>query len=304
MADAIPTAGQLAPPACGYANEQERFEAFVDALTITITGGIQWEFNLVQPTDLTLAWLKLDVDERPVAALQYSTADARYIRWRSVPATDGTPGGSAAAYTLTFAPQFTAATAYQEGRRYVFASPFTNSGPATLDVDGAGPVDILKFGGVPLVAGDIVQNQVVDVVIAGGDAWLQTPVSIPLPTAASIRALYSTTAEFSVPTSGTAINVANPTGVMPVHLRVVAVCKIGVDGYSIGDELNIEAVGAEVNSSEEDAPSYNISCSVSNITVSCQTVDTQQTYAAKTGGRTDWDAAVLAGSWTLKAYVL
>lgn len=304
MAEVILTPGTLAEPACGYANEQARHEAFTEAIVATLLGGIEWQASVDQPTDLTLHWLKLDADGRPVAILEYSDADARYVRTLNIPAVDGSAGGAGNAYTLTFTPAFTTATANQAQRRFTFTANHTNTGAATLDVDGLGAVPIVKHAGAAVVAGDIRSGQVVDVVISAGNAWLQTPVEPPATSAATLRALFSTSSEFSIPPAGGTQSIANPAAAQPVMLRVVAVCKAGVDGYSIGDEIGIEGIGADFDASEVDNPAYTVSADATNITVAAVIAGNGQTYAAKGGGNADWAVAVSGNNWMFKAYVL
>ena len=301
MAEIIKTANPLAPPACGYVNEQARFDAYVEALGLEIVGGLEWQASVEQPEDLSLHWLKLDADGRAVAALEYSDADARYVRWISTAALDGTVSGAGNAFSLTFSPAFNLATGYHAGRRYVFVANHTITGASTLNVDGLGPIQILKHGGSALASGDIVSGQVVDVVISGTSAWMQTPVGNTATTASMIRALFSTSAEFAVPTTASAQSVANPAGVVPVFLRVVAVCKIGVDGYSEDDEIEISGITGR---DDNDLVAYTVSSNDTTITVAAEPADLGTSYAAKTGGVADFAAAVAGNCWMLKAYVL
>jgi len=300
MADIIKTANPLAPPACGYANEQARFDAYVEALGLSIVGGLEWQASVEQPEDLSLHWLKLDADGRAVAALEYSDADARYVRWISTATLDGTVSGAGNAFSLTFSPSFNLSTAYQNGRRYVFIANHTITGAATLEIDGLGAIPIITNNGAGLAVGNINGTQVVDVVISGGFAWLQTPIAQTAMTAAGVRSLFTVTPEFAIPATNTAQSTPNLTGVQPVMLRVVAVCQTAVDGYAQDDEIEIVGMVISVSGGNDDISAYTISADTLNITVAATSSNQPVRYAAKAGTTANFDSS----KWLLKAYLL
>lgn len=158
-------AGTLPPPAC-YSSEQERFEAYVAAITATISGGIQWDASITAPTDLTNYWLRLDSNGRPIEALKWSTSDGVWLRWFDL-MVFGTDTGAANAYAITNTPAFTAVTAYQVGKFYTFVAANANSGASTFNVDGMGAKAIKKNTNEDLAQGDIKAGQVVTVVYDG-----------------------------------------------------------------------------------------------------------------------------------------
>jgi hypothetical protein len=167
MAEIQLAAGTLYPPAC-YSTEQQRFEAYVAAIVATIIGGIQWEASETAPTDTDLWWQKIDSNGRPVEYLRWSTADGAWIRPFSEVINSATAAGAANAYTLTNAPVMTAATAYRTGATFTFKANHTNSGNATLNVDGLGAKELRKLGGASQVAaGEIISGQMVTVVYDG-----------------------------------------------------------------------------------------------------------------------------------------
>lgn len=178
MPDIILEAGTLPPPAC-YGTEQERLEAYVSSIIATLDGDLQWQSSVAAPIDFELYWRKVDSNGRDVAVLNWSVDDAAWVRWRSVPAIDGTPGGAPDAYTLTFDPPFSSGTVSQSGRQYIFIAPFTNAGPATINIDGNGAVAIVKFGATALAAGDIQSGQMVVLTMDGTKAHLQSPRVVP-----------------------------------------------------------------------------------------------------------------------------
>lgn len=169
----------LAPPAC-YATEQERHDAYTAAILATITGGIEWEASQVAPTDLTLYWLRLDSNNRPIEALKWSTADGAWVRWSSEVFTTGVSGGAANAYTLTNTPAMTAATALRAGQIYGMFVTATNTTAATLNVDGLGAFPIrLSDNTTALVAGDLVTGQAIVLMVnqAGNAFLLMSPTA-------------------------------------------------------------------------------------------------------------------------------
>jgi len=80
--------------------------------------------------------------------------------------TDGvnTSTGSANAYVLAAS---RAMTAYAAGDRFTFKANFTNTGAATINVDGLGAKSIKRQDGSALIAGDIQSGGYVDVVYDG-----------------------------------------------------------------------------------------------------------------------------------------
>ena len=74
-----------------------------------------------------------------------------------------TSGGAANAQTLTYA---AAPAGYFQGQRFCFIAGFTNTGAATLNVNGIGAKNIF-MDGVALVGGEIVAGSVVEMVYDG-----------------------------------------------------------------------------------------------------------------------------------------
>lgn len=292
-------AGTLPQPVCGYATEQERLEAFAASLTALLEGGIQWETGLTAPSDLTKYWLKTDGDGRPVAILKWSLADGEWLRPLNVPAADGAPGGLANAYTLVFDPPFTAATAYANGRTYILRVSATNTGASTFEVDGLTAVDLVKGASTALVAGEAVVGSVLTIVMMDGDAHVvggltAIPPSLPR---------YAVTAEFDPPAAAASLPVPHSLTIVPYHVDLVAVCKIAINGYSVNDEIDAWGIMADISGGAEDCSAYSVTRTATNLTISAQTATNGQNYCAKAGGNADWDVAVAAGSWKLKAYL-
>lgn len=222
MAEIILTPGDLPPPAC-YPTEQDRFDAYVAAIIATISGGIEWEASQVAPSDLTMYWLRLDSNSRPVEALKWSTADGAWVRWKSETITTGISGGAADAYTLTNTPAMTSPTAMRPGQLYGMFSVAANTGASTLNIDGIGAFPIrLPDDSTPMVQGDIVTGQAMVLMVnqAGNAFLLVSPTSNN-----SVRGSIS----YSTPGSG---NFTVPGGVFSLEAECVG--GGGGGGFSAG----------------------------------------------------------------------
>lgn len=169
--------GTLPPPTC-YADETERFIAYVAAIIATAIGGIQWEVGSSPPSDTTLYWLVTDTDGRPLYACKYSTADAAWVRLLSDVIWCGDATGTSGNYEVAPIPVFTTtASAYKYGRVYAFKVPHTNPGISTLNVSSLGQRTIKKLVSTDLAAGDILVGQIVMVYFDGTNFQLMGPVA-------------------------------------------------------------------------------------------------------------------------------
>ena len=169
------TAGILPPPAC-YASEQDRLDAYAEAIIAQYSAPPEWSAGAVAPADLSLYWLRLDSNQNPVEVLKYNTtAPAGWSRVQTQ-FTYGVGAGVANVYTLTLTPASPGVNqAYRTGVSYVFVASVLNTGASTLSVDGLAAKAITKFGTVPLVAGDIVIGQMCVVVYDGTRFQLLNP---------------------------------------------------------------------------------------------------------------------------------
>lgn len=117
-------------------------------------------FTIVRGQDGTTAqaWNANDT-----VSLRYTrgTLDTLRLESQTNAYTYVTSGGSNNAYTATLTP---AVTSLASGLQVKFKANFTNTGPATLAVNGLTAKPIRKFGGVPLHDGDIQINQIVWVI--------------------------------------------------------------------------------------------------------------------------------------------
>ena len=172
------TAGTLPPPAC-YASEQDRLDAYAEAIIAQYSAPPEWSAGAVPPADLSLYWLRLDSNQNPVEVLKYNAAAP--AGWSRVQTqfTYGVGAGVANVYTITLSPASPGANqAYRTGVAYVFVGPIVNTGASTVDVDGRGVKAITKFGTVPLVAGDIRAGQMCVVVYDGTRFQLLNPGNV------------------------------------------------------------------------------------------------------------------------------
>jgi hypothetical protein len=172
------TAGILPPPAC-YASEQDRLDAYAEAIIAQYSAPPEWSVGMVAPADLSLYWLRLDSNQNPVEVLKYNTtAPAGWARVQTQ-FTYGVGAGVANVYTLTLTPASPGVNqAYRTGVSYVFVGPILNTGASTLSVDGLAVKAITKFGTVPLAAGDIRAGQVCVVVYDGTRFQLLNPGNV------------------------------------------------------------------------------------------------------------------------------
>lgn len=79
-----------------------------------------------------------------------------------------TTGGSSNAYTVT-SPTGNALTAYAAGNIIAFTANHTNTGSATVNVDGLGAKTLKKFGSTNMSAGDIEDGNIVFAIYDGTD---------------------------------------------------------------------------------------------------------------------------------------
>jgi hypothetical protein len=79
-------------------------------------------------------------------------------------------GGSPNALTLTLAP---ALTAYVDGQRINFKALSTNTGAATIAVNGLSALTMTRVDGSPMQAGDIQASTIYEIIVSGSNAVLQ-----------------------------------------------------------------------------------------------------------------------------------
>lgn len=86
-----------------------------------------------------------------------------------------TSSGSANAYVVTYNP---ATTQLITGRQYPFIANFSNTGTATVNVDGHGVKSLTKSGANALTSGDVSTGQLVETFYDGTNFQMTSPISI------------------------------------------------------------------------------------------------------------------------------
>lgn len=255
------SAGVLPPPACGFRTEQERLEAFVAAMRAILSGGIQWETSAAIPADLDAYWLQTDSDGRPLRYRKHSSADGRFA-----PPLDSTfnctATGSANAIILSNTIKFTAGLAFRTGMKFRFLAPGTNTGAVTLKVDDLEAKTLVKHGGAPLIAGDLVANQIVEACYNASDGYFEVVSSVPteLPQGETRRTLTG-----SVPGVGSATAIAHAGTGVPDEVEVVLRCTASDRSYSEGDEVDAE--GCWYGAENTGYPAFTISRNATHVTI-------------------------------------
>lgn len=259
------TPGVLPQPQC-YADEQSRFNAYVAAIIAAATGGAEWQASLAAPTNLSLYWLRIDSNNRPLEVLKYSAADSAWLRLFSFVMT-GTSAGVANAYTLTNTPPFpTAAVAYRLLSAYTFVANADNTGASTLNVDGLGAKTIKKFFNQDLTAGDIKSGMVVQVIYdgtnfqmvsqAGGVGvgnlnpgtdlqFVRTYLSGGIPTTRWESPYITAAGSYqSIPAAGSSVTFLHGLGSTPTFFKAGIVCvDAGGDaGYALNDFVPVGSI--------------------------------------------------------------
>ena len=264
------TAGELPPPQC-YANEQDRLEAYAAALIAQQTVAPEWEANAVSPpAGSPLYWLRLDANANPVEILKYSaTAPAGWARVQTQ-FTYGVGGGAANAYTVTLSPTSPGVNqAYRTGVCYAFIANAPNTGATTVAVDGLAAKAVTKFGTDPLVANDIVANQMCVVVYDGTRFQLLNPglnigpAAFAPGTDRQFLRTNSTPASVwesgyitpvasyqAVPAAGGSVTFSHGLGVDPLTWDIGIVCTTNdsaANGYIVGDYISAKSLAYPTN---------------------------------------------------------
>jgi len=258
------TAGILPPPAC-YASEQDRLDAYAEAIIAQYSAPPEWSAGAVAPADLSLYWLRLDSNQNPVEVLKYNTtAPAGWSRVQTQ-FTYGVGAGVANVYTLTLTPTSPGVNqAYRTGVSYVFVASVLNTGASTLSVDGLAVKAITKFGTVPLVAGDIRAGQVCVVVYDGTRFQLLNPGNVGpsnfspgidrqfLRTNATPATVWESgyitpVANYlAIPAGGGGVSFNHGFAVTPIAWDIGIICitsDVALNGYDVNDYIPFGSLG-------------------------------------------------------------
>ena len=287
-------AGTLRPPQCGYASEQERFEAYVAALSLAFTGGLQWSFTTGAPSDLGMFWLSQDANGRALTPKNWSTADARWVPWLSV-APFYTASGSADAIEIHNTEKFTTGMAFATGRIFRFVAPGTNSGATTLKIDDLDAKPIRKHGGEVLEAGDIAENQIVEVCYNAVVGYFEITSSTltTLPTEGTHG-----TGTGGVPAAGGNTAIPHGGSRRPDRSELVLVCTDADAGFAVDDEVDIAgAFWAGLNTA---IPAFTVHRTTSNVVI-VRSSTAVVVYLAPKGGGAAYATPINTAKWQIKA---
>lgn len=265
------TAGILSPPAC-YASEQDRLDAYAEAIIAQYSAPPEWSAGAVAPADLSLYWLRLDSNQNPVEVLKYNTTSGGWARVQTQ-FTYGVGAGVANAYTITLTPASPGVNqAYRTGVSYVFVASVLNTGASTLSVDGLAVKAITKFGTVPLVAGDIRAGQVCVVVYDGTRFQLLNPGNVGpsnfspgidrqfLRTNATPATVWESgymtpvASYVAIPAAGNSVTFSHGLGADPLTWDIGIICitdDSAATGYIVGDYIPVGSI-LRSNLSESD----------------------------------------------------
>ena len=231
----------------------------------------EWEANAVSPpAGSPLYWLRLDANANPIEILKYNTtAPAGWARVQTQ-FTYGVGGGAANAYTVTLSPTSPGVNqAYRTGVCYAFIANAPNTGATTVAVDGLAAKAVTKFGTVPLVANDIVANQMCVVVYDGTRFQLLNPglnvgtANIAPGTDRQFLRTNSTPATvwesgyitpvasyLAVPAAGGSVTFSHGLGVDPLTWDIGIVCTTNdsaANGYIVGDYISAKSLAYPTN---------------------------------------------------------
>lgn len=267
------TAGTIPPPACwgsGPTDENLRLQAFVAAMTATLTSPAEWVVQQPIPdvSDTGKLWLQLDGDGLPLMAYRY--IGGTWVRWFGLSVFQVSTG-AAGAYSITNSPPYTTTgAAYRTGQQYRFKANHATTGASTLDVDGLGAKAIkvkvtdatvlgsIKIDQMVTVEYDGVNFQMISaqsaVAIAPSDItsggidrqFLRTVLISTGPDVFQTQwetSLYKTleAAAVAIPAGGTPATFAHGLGQRPAfHGMAIILTDAGGDlGYSQGTEIQL-----------------------------------------------------------------
>lgn len=249
--------------------------------TVTISGAV----DASAIADGSIAGVKLknadvDLDEKAVPGSLGTAviADGAVTTAKVAPGAyfyaDGVYAAGVYGVTVTPAP-----SAYAAGQIFRFKADTTNTGAVDVNINSLGAKNLYKNVDQELLAGDIQEDQVVEMLYDGTNFQLlggSTP-------------LLRESAEQAVATGVT--TVAHGLGAVPRELRAVFVCKTADLGYSVGDEVDAQALttSSALTNIAVGANATNLFANI-RTTIQLPRYDNQNV------------AAITTGSWRLKFY--
>lgn len=270
MSDPVNFTTGVLSPSC-FASEQDRFEAYIAALTGEVDGTIQWQTSQTAPSDTNLYWLKqYQGQSAPQTILKWSQSDGAWTRIGEIPTFSGTSTGTAGAYQIINSPPYTQnSTAYEIGKAYTFIANHASTGASTLQVDGLAVKPMKINVSSDLQNNTILANEIVTAIYDGTNFQIihknvlsiqvsdlppgtdgQTLRTRSNPSAAAIweTSIYSTPtfAYASIPAAGSTASFAHGltvkgSNVCPIAFGAKLVCveDDSSTGYVKDDEANV-----------------------------------------------------------------
>lgn len=176
----------------------------------------------------------------------------------------------AGTYSIALNP---AATAYTAGMRIVFKPDTTNTGAASVNVNGLGAQVLKAAGATDVAAGRIAAGQIVDILYDGANFQL---VNEPNKFDVGETAI----------AVGVPVSLPHGLGRTPSSVRFVLRCKTGEFGYAVGDEIGI-------------TDAFQPGSNATNVFLICATSTAINTYRKDTQA----NCTLSAGNWKIVGYV-
>ena len=194
-----------------------------------------------------------------------------------------------------------------------------NSGAVTFNPNGLGAKPLLKYHDQPMAAGDLEDNQIIEMRYdaegdGGNGAWqLLTPVAsaVDKNNAASLdipvgKTLDNTGTPYGLPGSGLALTIAHGLGAIPQIVRAVLVCTATDLGWAEGDEVDIFSATADLQGSgtyeDNDMAAFTVGADATNITIAEAQYSQGIQLCNKTGGV--MGNAITPAKWGIRVYAL
>ena len=289
------TKGTLPSPRC-YQNEQERYEAYIDATEFSVDG-VEWVAQQTAPNDdKSKYWLELDANGRPVRARRWSIADGAWMPMNDVAPRVCTDTGAANASVVSWAAYPFSSLRTNEVLIVKIAN--ANTGACTLKLNNFAAIPI-KHGGSDPWENAMAANKWYILLYDGTNWELLNPD--PEPPDLVITDKWEST-KYPVGSTNTSITIAHNKGKVPFVLRAVFVCKTqDATGFPAGYEVPAECfVGVEgASSNDKYTPVCTYGADTANILVKFGYQGTVKLYS---GNAVPLD--VTLNSWEAKFYAL
>lgn len=289
---------------CYPANPQ----TLADAIIAALQGEVAQEFGGVIYSDTEPA------AEYRGNALWFNTTDRQLYWWDTTlvkwvlihdPALYNVTGGTNAAYTIDLTDWDFPSLPNLVGYGIIAKAHTSNAGACTLQIDAFPAKDIKVYRTTGIddpAAGEIQGGGVYLFVYDGLRFVLVNPSPTPLPdfTPLKLVEFNNSGTYYSIPAAGTKLEIPHSLGKIPQFFRVVFRCNASVDGYAVGDELDVGCFTTDNSGDEQNWPAFSVSSDATNIYLSTSSNYDYIQYVAKGGG----GAALDFSKWKVKAYAI